>query len=123
SRFMVRELPTGRLKLRLFLVRAMLGDGSRPGGILRAESFPRNRLRGERREQEYPRLAEALPAQLLKEGRRASVPGCPRPVTGTAPKAPTTGGPHANDRSCLGRVGRNPPDQYQCRRRRVVRHL
>src|SRR5262245_17230028 len=61
-RFMVRDLPTGRLKLRLFLVRAMLGDGSRPGGILRAESFPRNGLRDGRRKLEYPRLAEPLSA-------------------------------------------------------------
>src|SRR5262245_65786278 len=64
---MVRELPTGRLKLRLFRVRAMLGDGSRPGGILRAESFPRNGLRDGRRQLEYPQFAEALSARVLEK--------------------------------------------------------
>src|SRR5262245_36572619 len=62
---MVRDLPTGRLKLRLFLVRAMLGHRSRPGGILPAKSIPRNGLRDGRRKLERPRLAETLSAQLL----------------------------------------------------------
>jgi hypothetical protein len=48
-----------------FLVRAMPGHRSRPGGILPAKSIPRNGLRDGRRKLEYPRLAAALPAQLL----------------------------------------------------------
>src|SRR5262249_15843434 len=66
-RVLVRELPTGCLKLRLFLVRAMLGHGSRPGGILRAESIPRDSLWDGRRRLGHPQHAEALSARLLEK--------------------------------------------------------
>jgi hypothetical protein len=63
----VRELPTWRFKLHLFFVRAMLGHGSRPGSILRAESISRDGLRDFLRKLEYPRLAAAVSAQLLEK--------------------------------------------------------
>ena len=44
----------GQYKLRLFLVRGMLGHGARLWGILPTESIPRDGLRDLRRELETP---------------------------------------------------------------------
>src|SRR5262245_18754686 len=50
----------------------MLGHGARPGGILPAESIPRDGLRDLRRELESPRLAKALSARLLARSSACS---------------------------------------------------
>src|SRR6516164_1747953 len=62
---MVRDLYVGRYKLRLFLVRPMLGHGARHRRILPTESIPRDGLRDVRRQLECTRCAKALSARLL----------------------------------------------------------
>jgi len=65
-RCMVRELPTGRFKLRLRHASAMPGPGVGARGRMSTQSIPRDGLRDLCRELEYPRLAQALSARLLR---------------------------------------------------------
>src|SRR5262245_43426761 len=62
---MVRNLQTGRFKLRLCHASAMPGSGVGSWGRMPTQSIPRDGLRDLRRELEHPRLAQALSAPLL----------------------------------------------------------
>ena len=116
-RRVVRELPPRRLELRLFFIRAMLGDRARLGRILRAEPLPGNGLRVVRWKLEWSQGSEALSAELL--GARRALP--PRLQVGFSIAAEASR--HASDHCCHSRAGRDGVVERPRRCRFLVRNL